>query len=125
MAPDLNGDGKPDVVFGHIDASGGSFNNNYVTVGLNRGDGTFAITDYVASPGPGPSAIRADGDGEPHSVAVGDFNGDGVPDLVVGSTENNVGPGGLSLVPGNPKAPGTFQSPRRYADNLGEVPRAW
>jgi hypothetical protein len=62
---DLNGDGKPDLVT----AGGGIGRGNTVSVLLNRGDGTFGDSaDY-------PTGNTAT------SVAIGDLNGDGKPDL--------------------------------------------
>ena len=64
---DLNGDGKPDLVT--TDYYGGVFGND-VNVMLNNGNGTFsAPTNYGTSSGA-------------FSVAIGDVNGDGKPDLV-------------------------------------------
>ena len=45
VTPDVNGDGKPDVIFGHPD--------NSLTVGLGLGNGTFDIREIAASSGPG------------------------------------------------------------------------
>ena len=65
---DFNADGKLDLVV----ATNGSSSNNTVSILLGNGDGTFqAHMDY------------ATGSSNPSSVAVGDFNGDGRPDLVV------------------------------------------
>jgi hypothetical protein len=67
---DLNGDGILDLAV----ANGGS---NNVSVLLGNGDGTFgAAVNYPAGGGDQPF---------PRSMAVGDFNGDGTPDLVVAS----------------------------------------
>jgi len=73
---DLNGDGKPDLVVASGCVVGISCNGNgtdgVVSVLLGNGDGTFQAAQtydsgaYIAS-----------------SVAVGDVNGDGKPDLVV------------------------------------------
>src|SRR5439155_4725741 len=50
----------------------------------------------------------------PVSVAVGDFNGDGVPDLAVASFGNSLGdPGGVSVLLGN--SDGTLQTARSFA----------
>jgi hypothetical protein len=66
---DFNGDGIPDLVV----ASGGDnwVQGTAVAVLLGKGDGSFQLPlTYVAG-------------GGPNSVAVGDFNGDGCPDLAV------------------------------------------
>jgi predicted NUDIX family NTP pyrophosphohydrolase len=62
---DLNGDGKLDLAT----ANGANDVAKTVSVLLNRGDGSFrAKRDYGAG-------------SVPHSVAIGDLNGDGKPDL--------------------------------------------
>jgi hypothetical protein len=77
---DLNGDGKPDLATANY--YGGS---NTVSVFLGNGDGTFeGRTDFVAG-----SSCR--------SVAIGDLNGDGRPDLVTG----NAGTDSVSVFLGN------------------------
>ena len=69
---DMTGDGVTDV--GVVDYSG-----NSLTVLSGRGDGTF-----------GPMLVVGL-DQEPTSFAVGDFNGDGIPDLVVTLANNDIG----------------------------------
>jgi sugar lactone lactonase YvrE len=67
VAADLNGDGKLDLaVVGNYISSGG------VTILLGNGDGTFS----AAGPNQAPNKDFG-------LVATGDFNGDGIPDLVV------------------------------------------
>lgn len=79
---DLNGDGNQDLV-----TANGQFANNSVSVLLGNGDGTF-----------GKAAVYTAGQ-DPVAVAVGDFNRDGVPDVV---TANQGGPAGtVSVLLGN------------------------
>jgi hypothetical protein len=70
---DVNGDGKLDAVVANLYFSGGIFSYGSVSILLGNGDGTFG-TAVVYPAGPSPA-----------SVAMGDFNGDGTPDLVVAS----------------------------------------
>ncbi len=73
---DLNGDGKPDLVFTHGSAFG---KPEAVSVLLGNGDGSFGpATDYAAG-------------SEPTSIAIGDLNGDGKLDLAVDSPESTGG----------------------------------
>ncbi len=67
---DLYGDGIPDLVV-TADAGTTQTSNGTVTVLLGNGDGTFEAKS-TASSGAGPE-----------SLAVGDFNGDGKPDVAV------------------------------------------
>jgi hypothetical protein len=67
-----------------------------VTVLLGNGNGTFqAPKDFACGP-------------SPHAVAVGDFNGDGVPDVAV----TNYTADTVSVLVGNGN--GTFQAPVNY-----------
>jgi hypothetical protein len=73
---DFNGDGKPDLATAN-------FFSNTATVLLGDGTGNFA----TAASSPEPVGTQ------PQSVAVGDFNGDGKPDLATansGQFSNNV-----------------------------------
>ena len=86
---DLNGDGIPDLA---VPDANGYYNN--VTVLLGNGDGTFTAT---ASPTTGKC---------PRSIVVGDFNGDGIPDLATGNSNPGVIAGTVTLLLGN--GDGTF-----------------
>src|SRR5207302_6608794 len=65
---DFNGDGKMDLVSANL-------HNQTASAFLGNGDGTFTL-----APG-SPIALPI----QPWSVAVADFNGDGRPDMAVGS----------------------------------------
>jgi hypothetical protein len=69
---DLDGDG--DLDFAGAGAANGNFTSGYVNVRLNSGTGTFASAPDLTT-----AALS-------NSVALGDLDGDGDADLVVGST---------------------------------------
>ena len=104
---DWNGDGKIDVVTANFALAGPVENpvvlEKDVRVFLGNGDGTVQAGQTY----PVPLAIY---DG----VAVGDFNGDGVPDLAVGNSETST----VSILLGN--GDGTFQPTRHYATGVGD-----
>jgi len=89
---DFNGDGIPDLAVVNT-------GSNNVTLLLGNGSGGF-----TAASG-GPFAVAP----APASVAAGDFNGDGKPDLVTASTGT---PGIVSILIG--KGDGTFQPAVTY-----------
>ena len=89
-AGDINSDGKPDFVV-----------SNYaiISVFLGNGDGTFqAHVDYPT--------------GGSRQLLIGDFSGDGYPDVVTGTGEIFVDFGKISLLLGN--GDGTFQPYSQY-----------
>jgi len=78
---DFNGDGDLDVVL--------SDNQSSVVLALGNGDGTFQaapVTNVVMPPGSNNS-------GGAISIASADFNGDSVPDFVVGQSSTSPGLG--------------------------------
>jgi len=96
-AGDLNLDGKLDLVVLNLD----SINSNLLNVLLGFGDGTFAARrDLSVATGPA-------------SVAVGDFNRDGKPDLAIATLG-----GGVSILLAT--GPGSFSPPMNFG--AGELP---
>jgi len=96
-AKDVNGDGNIDLEIADQES-------NYITVLLGNGDGTFSPRTNVP---PGPSTpVQL----YPVAGVIGDFNGDGIPDLLVseGSSDYTIY-GGLSVLLG--KGKGAFQAP--------------
>lgn len=99
---DVNGDGHPDLVVANL-CENTDCNNGSVSVLLGNGDGTFQAPLSFSS---GENAW---------AVAVADVNGDGKPDLVVGTCSFgsefcNVGSVGVLLGNGD----GTFQTVATY-----------
>ena len=92
---DLNGDGKLDLAVANAGDSPTFLGT--VSVFLGNGDGSFdANVDYVIGNGP-------------YSVAIGDLNGDGKPDLAVANAGSNT----VSVLLGNGN--GTFGARIEYA----------
>ena len=111
VAPDVNGDGILDVVFG-----GGEALGNLLHVRLGNGDGTFSTTAWVASPGAAVgvqplSVLFPDATGATGAVVVDDFNGDGVMDIATAHAGGN-SPGRVALLTGT--TPGQFASSRIF-----------
>lgn len=102
VAGDFNGDGKLDfAVVGEV--------SNNVAVYLGNGAGSF-----TAAPG-SPIAVGS----SPTSVVVGDFNGDGKPDLAV--TNDSAGAGAtVSILLGNGN--GSFTQARGSPISVGTNP---
>jgi uncharacterized protein (TIGR03437 family) len=102
---DFNGDGKPDIVFC-------GYTNALPPVGaagilFGNGNGTFqpvsALTGFGSAPG---------------SLAVGDFNNDGKPDLAIVDQGYRSLTGGVNVYLN--KGGGTFQTPASYS--VGQYP---
>ena len=88
---DFNGDGRLDLAV--VDSG-----DNAITVLLGNGDGSFeAGVDYSTGT-----------QTNPYAVVVGDFNGDGKPDLAVADYNSN----GVGILVGN--GDGTFRAPTNF-----------
>lgn len=96
---DLNGDGKPDLVVGYHPADG-------VTVLLGKGSGRFKK----------PRLVPTQPFGDPDGIAVGDINGDHIPDIVA---SNSLG-GSVMILIG--KGTGKFEpAVKKYVGNSPEA----
>jgi hypothetical protein len=106
-AADVNSDGVPDIIVTSLCSSSTNCVDGVVAVLLNTGTGSFRQPATYDSEGYGAS-----------SVAIGDMNGDGIPDLVVDNickTSTNCTFGGVILLIGTGE--GTFQAPLIYSSN--------
>ncbi len=98
---DVNGDGKPDILVAS-NCSGTATLCGSVGVLLGNGDGTFQ-----------PAVTYNSGGLYAYSVAVGDVNGDGKPDLVVvNETSSSTSDATVAVLLGN--GDGTFQPAVTY-----------
>jgi hypothetical protein len=100
---DFNGDGIPDLAVTVV--SFGATSQGAVVVLLGNGDGTFKV-------GQESEAVY-----QAQNVVVGDFNGDGNPDLAVTSPNQNTGV--VTVLLGN--GDGTF-SPSAISPTVGDGP---
>jgi uncharacterized protein (TIGR03437 family) len=103
---DFNGDGKPDIA-----VCGASYNTGAIAgVLLGNGNGTFQAIATLS------------GTVTPVSLAVGDFNGDGKPDLAIvdqGTWPSNYTiPSGGGVAVYLNKGNGAFQSPVNYTAGI-------
>src|SRR3984957_15033918 len=100
LGADFNGDGVPDLGF--------QSSSTTISVLLGAGDGTFPFTVTLSPPSGGSSSYF-------ESVAIGDFNGDGIPDLMAVTVTGTSS--ALSIFLG--KGDGTFSAPTGNASVLG------
>jgi hypothetical protein len=100
---DVNGDHIPDLLVANYCSDSSCANDASVSVLLGNGDGTFSTA----------VAYDAGGD-QTYSVAVGDVNGDGKPDLVVANILacSSCSNGTVGVLLGN--GDGTFQKVMTY-----------
>ena len=95
VAADMNGDKKLDAVFYAYSSLYSSYG---ISVALGNGDGTFQTVTSAPLP-----------NGNFGGFVVGDFNGDGKPDVLVTETPYSTATGAVYLLLGN--GDGTFQAP--------------
>ena len=124
LAPigDFNNDGVRDLAVGaRLDDAGGTSSGAIYILFMNA-DGTVNTSTKINNPDPLPNTDDYFG----HAIAsLGDANGDGVPDLVVGAPRHNdggVNRGAIFILYLNPD--GTLQSHAKISDTEGNFTAA-
>jgi serralysin len=119
---DLDGDGIEDMAVG-APSQTGSGNAGAVFVQFMNANGTVKASQRIAS-GLGGGPLLAAGDYFGHSVAaIGDLNGDGISDIVVGADKDDTGGynrGAVYVLFLN--ANGTVKASQKIAHNTGGGP---
>jgi len=112
---DINGDGIPDVVTVNIGNVVANLTGRSITVARGVGDGTFLDPLFVPSSPAGSTFIEKQGgtpsqpiNPAPSAIAVGDLNGDGIPDYVVADSGLNQVEVYLATAPGEYADPVTY-----------------
>jgi len=112
--PDFNGDGLEDLLLGMNTNNRGL---NAVNVGINQGDGSFQFSRWMAA---GGGEIRTQNDYQQgaayQSVIWGDFNSDGLLDIVSSAEQRGTFGGGLHLLLA--EEANRFSSPEVFAEEL-------
>jgi hypothetical protein len=110
---DINSDGIPDVLTVNIGVVVANRTGRSVTVARGVGDGTFLdATTTIETPG-GTAALPINP--APAAIAVGDLNGDGIPDYVVADSAMNQVEVYLGVAPTSAGGNVTYGDPVPYS----------
>jgi hypothetical protein len=91
VSADINGDGKPDLVFADLSTNGNA----------------IVLLQDAAHPGQFLAPLNLSTGNLTPSAAVGDLNGDGLPDVVAADYDSNGNNGQVTIFFQNPASPGT------------------
>jgi hypothetical protein len=106
VSADINGDGKPDLVFADLSPSGNA----------------IVLLQDASNPGQFQAPLNLPTGNMTPSVAVGDLNGDGKPDVVAVDYDSNGNNGQVTIFFQNASSPGTFLAPVTFP--AGAQPQA-